>query len=250
MVNTQPVATVLANFQTMVRSAIVKLVSDLKEKDPTVASGVRMKTLKPFFEAETDLYTFVNRGMLMTADYSVSRDPLLPDLSTLNFVLENGLGKGRRAEFTLNAGANFYNSTSTAVTRRFHSFKVTSQLDYPLGKFADLGPFILTLAGRYQDIPKTTLTPGSEVIAAMTGDVASTGTAAVGSNLVAVTPQGRVGIGQIKLTIPVKDSGVRIPFSFSFSNRAGLVQERYSFSATVGMTFDLDALIGKSAAKK
>ncbi|MBM3796484.1 MAG: hypothetical protein FJW31_21020 [Acidobacteria bacterium] len=241
----------LTQFQSLLRQAVEDLTKALQAKDEKLTQGLRLTSLKDYYEGETSIYELVNNGWMVTADWSVTRDPLVPDLSTITAIAEAGLGEKTKIDFTFNAGFNFYNAKSTQVTRNFHSFKATSQLDVPLGKFGELGPFVLALAGRYQDIPNRTVTPGSEVLAAAVGDTKAAGgqTGAAAAGMTAVTPEGRVGIGQIKLIIPMKDSGVKVPLSFSVSNRAGLVQEKTSFSATVGLTFDLDAMFGRSAAK-
>jgi hypothetical protein len=50
--------------------------------------------------------------------------------------------------------------------------------------------------------------------------------------------------GQIKLVIPIKNSGVRIPFSLSFANRTELIKEK-EVRGNFGFTFDLDTIFAK-----
>ncbi|HNH83997.1 MAG TPA: hypothetical protein PL157_16620, partial [Acidobacteriota bacterium] len=51
-------------------------------------------------------------------------------------------------------------------------------------------------------------------------------------------------IGQVKLTIPVKGSGVKIPISVTFANRTELIKEK-EVRGNIGITFDLDSIFAK-----
>jgi len=44
--------------------------------------------------------------------------------------------------------------------------------------------------------------------------------------------------------IPLKDSGLKIPFSLTFANRTELVREK-EVRANFGFTFDLDTIFAK-----
>ena len=56
--------------------------------------------------------------------------------------------------------------------------------------------------------------------------------------------KGTTAVGQLKLTVPVKGSGVRIPLSVTFANRTELITESV-VRANVGLTYDLDVLFAK-----
>jgi hypothetical protein len=59
-----------------------------------------------------------------------------------------------------------------------------------------------------------------------------------------VSTKGNIGLGQAKLTIPVKGSGVQIPISLTWSNRTELILEN-DVRGNIGITFDLDKLFAK-----
>ncbi|MGH9752109.1 MAG: hypothetical protein ACREA2_04940 [Blastocatellia bacterium] len=61
-----------------------------------------------------------------------------------------------------------------------------------------------------------------------------------------VAPQtkGDIAVGQVKLTIPIKDTGLKLPISFTFANRTELVRER-EVRGNFGLTFDLDTLFAR-----
>ena len=56
--------------------------------------------------------------------------------------------------------------------------------------------------------------------------------------------KGDLAFGQVKLTIPVKGTGFKIPFSLTFANRTELIKER-EVRGNFGFTFDLDTLFAK-----
>ena len=57
-------------------------------------------------------------------------------------------------------------------------------------------------------------------------------------------PPGDIGLGQVKLTIPIKGTGVKIPLSITFSNRTEAIMEK-EVRGNFGITFDLDTLFSK-----
>ena len=65
---------------------------------------------------------------------------------------------------------------------------------------------------------------------------ASTGTA--------IAQQGHIGVLQVKLTIPVKGTGVKIPLAFTVANRTELIKEK-DVRGNFGITFDFDSAIAK-----
>jgi hypothetical protein len=190
--------------------------------------------IKPVLEQRNAIIDLANKGLLLTADWTVTRDPNVPDLSTITGILENGLGPGRKHDLTVNLSAAFFNSNPKAPVHQFHDFKVTGQYDIPLGTFQSYGPFVFSLASRYEFIPNDTLSPGGAMI---------------GTTPTTAALSGNMWVGQAKLTIPVKGSGVRIPFSVSAANRTELLKEK-DVRANVGVTFDLDAIFAQAGAKQ
>ena len=52
-----------------------------------------------------------------------------------------------------------------------------------------------------------------------------------------------IAVAQLKLTIPVKDAGVKIPISITYANRTNLIEEN-EIRGSIGFSLDLDALFG------
>jgi hypothetical protein len=57
--------------------------------------------------------------------------------------------------------------------------------------------------------------------------------------------KGVINTGQLKFTVPIKGSGMRIPISFTAANRSELISEKKFLSASVGITFDFDSILAK-----
>jgi len=54
---------------------------------------------------------------------------------------------------------------------------------------------------------------------------------------------GNLALFQATLTIPIKNTGVKIPLSLSWSNRTDLIRQN-DVRGNIGLSFDLDTLIG------
>jgi hypothetical protein len=102
-----------------------------------------------------------------------------------------------------------------------------AQLDVPVSKSVagHIGNWLLSFSAKYQHVPDDVLADFATVVAA-------------GAVL-----RGNLFAGQGKLTIPVKGSGVKIPISFTVSNRTELIKET-DIRGNIGVTFDLDTIVG------
>jgi hypothetical protein len=226
-------------FFEIVKSA---LAAERKLQLPTVDGELKpyADAITPLLENRNKLRDLASRGLLVTTDWTVTRDPNVPDLSTATLIVETSPGPGRKHDFTFNVAGSFYNSAPKVPVHRFHDFKSTAQYDIPLGSVRSYGPFVFSLAGRYERIPNDTISPGSSSTASIAGSSAAAGTAAA-------SLKGNLVVGQAKLTVPVKGSGVRIPLSITAANRTELIKEK-EVRANIGITLDLDALFARAGA--
>lgn len=173
------------------------------------------------------IYRLAARGPLLTLDVTASRDETLPGLYTATGIFEAGLGASRRTDLTINAAVSAYTRRPAGVGHALTSIDVTTQVDRPLGR-ALLTP-TLTIAARYAYLPHDT--------------VASTGAAAgAPAAVVGAAPRGHIGLLQAKVTIPLRNSGVKVPISVTASNRTALIEER-DVRGSIGITLDLDTLM-------
>jgi len=199
--------------------------------------------MSALLEAEDKTVERIRSTPLVTVEYNYSRqlttpvDGLsgtqpsekIPSLSNINLVLEKGISGGSTPEFTLNAGATLFNSNSavTPTRGRLRDYRVSAELDVPLREIANVGRPVISLSGQFLSLREEPL--GQQVTL----------------NGVTVTRTGNMGVFQSKLSIPIKNSGVKIPISFTYATRTELVKE-HEVRGNIGITFDLDSLFAKS----
>jgi hypothetical protein len=186
-----------------------------------LAEAQRFRESRDAFLAE------VLRGALVTFEYVNTRNPDTPDLNTFRFVGERAFG---RADITANASFSIYNSV-VPNGNRLRDYQLAGQLDVPLGVPAQLGSFVFTLAGRWERLPDNT-TALSQTPSGIP----------LGAGL--PVAKGDIAIAQAKLTVPIKGSGLKIPFSISYANRTELIQER-DVRVNFGLTFDFDSILAR-----
>jgi hypothetical protein len=155
----------------------------------------------------------------------VSVTSSLPDLSNFNVIANAYLVAG--SQLTLNANTTIFDSIPIgSKVGRVRDFRFSAQVDIPLPDIANVGKPTLTFSGLFVDLLNEPL--GQQLLI----------------NSVAESRTGPIGLFQSKVTIPVKGSGVKIPFSLTVSNRTELVKES-DVRGTIGVTFDLDSIFSK-----
>jgi hypothetical protein len=226
-------------FRTLLEAAFPKLeriqsmpATALKALDDYVAQLTKLQT------SIDEVYNYAAKGSLITFDWSTARDAALPDLYTTTVVWQYALGASRQTDLTVNGAVNFYRRKPSENGHQLKSIDVTGQLDHPLGDDFFLPKATATLSGRFSHIPNDTVASAPAPDATATA-AAPKATATVGLP----SPKGNIYLVQFKLTVPVKDSGVKIPLSVSASNRTELIKEK-DVRASFGITFDLDMLVG------
>jgi len=166
-----------------------------------------------------------SNGAIVTLEYTNTRNVTEPDLSNFRLIAE-GAAFGGKADFTANASLTILNSIPTGMSlKRLRDFQMSGQLDLPLGlRVQKIGSFVLTFSGKFQHLPDDIAMPDGSM---------------------AMNTKGNIGVGQIKLTIPVKGGGVRIPLSVTFANRSELNKEKSFVRGNFGVTFDLDSIFAR-----
>jgi hypothetical protein len=211
-------------FSTVLTSNFKKLEALPMPAEVIVALDTYVSELAKVESSIDEIYKFAGKGPLVTFDLTDTRDKDLPGLYTATGIFEAGLGASRKTDFTLNAAFSTYTKKPTGVDHALKSINITAQIDHPLGRA--LPAPTLTFAGRYSYLPNDT--------------VASTGMVTSPSS--GVASQGHIGFFQAKLTIPIKDSGMKVPLSVTASNRTELIKEK-DVRGSIGFTLDLDTLM-------
>jgi len=179
------------------------------------------KDFDSLLRGRDDILNEVNAGWSSTIEYNNERRVGLPSLSNFKFIAEKGAYKGS-LDLTANASVTFLNSTlAGSTTKRLRDVSLSGQLDVPLGNVVTTGKFLLSFAGQFQHLAADEKVSG-----------------------VLVASKGNIGVGQVKLTIPVRGTAFKIPISFSFANRTELIKEKH-VRGNFGLTFDLDSLLAK-----
>jgi hypothetical protein len=159
---------------------------------------------------------------------SLASGTRLPDLSNITLVGVMPLGKSAMApELTGNVAATFFNSLSNGSSGgRFRDYRLGAQLDLPLRDIPSVGIPKLALSYLFLSLREKPL--GAKVTV----------------NGIEVGKTGDIHLLQAKLSIAVRDSGIKIPISFTYSNRTELNTEREKRGA-IGITYDFDSLFAK-----
>jgi hypothetical protein len=178
------------------------------------------KRFKAWLDERESILDRIAKAPIVTFDYTYDRPQNASSLSRFNFIGEGGFGP--RLDLTFNGAITIFNTRPLVPNQgRVRDFQFAGQFDVPFGEVGlGLGKPVLSFAGRYERLM-------------------SDATTAAGT--FAPNTRGDIGVGQLKLTIPVKNSGIRIPLSFSFANRTELIKEKET-RGNFGFTFDPDTL--------
>jgi len=196
-----------------------------------------------YLKEEDDLLGAIRKTPLVTVEYTLTRqlttndqsvvatqtNQKLPDLSDVTLVLERGFAGANAPELTFNAGGTWFNSPNSADPKRgrVRDIRASLQLDVPLKEIQNIGRPTLSFSGQFLALVNEPL--GQKVTL----------------NGATVDRRGNIGVFQTKLSIPVKDSGIKIPISFTYASRTELIKEK-DVRGNVGITFDLDTLFSKA----
>ncbi len=191
-----------------------------KNLSPTTLAELRSfdKRFKAWLDERESILDKIAKAPIVTVEYVNDRPLNATSLSKFNFIGEGGFGP--RLDLTFNGSVTIFDK-KPATAGRVRDYQFAAQFDAPFGEIGlGLGKPVLSFAGKYERLVSNATT--------------AAGTTAPGT-------KGTIGVGQIKLTIPVKNSGIRIPISFSFANRTELIKEK-EVRGNFGFTFDVDTL--------
>ncbi len=188
-------------------------------KNETVAKFIEgLKTSSAsYVENRNGFLDEVNKGAIATLEYTNHREVNSPDWSNVRFVWEKGFFSG--FDFTANAEMSFYHKTPVG-TQRFKNFNFAFDVERKLNDLLPFGNSTFSGALRYTRQQSNVVLPNGVVADGTKGDIL---------------------FGQLKLTIPVGDTGFKLPFSVTFGNRSEFIKEKF-VRANFGFTLDLDQI--------
>lgn len=195
------------------------------ELSPDIEGLIKLfaKNLNDYLQNRDAILKDVANGAIVTFEYMNILQVDAPNLSNFKLIYEDSLFKGK-ADLAFNASATVFDSKPKEIDiGTVHSLELGAQLDVPLGQVQKIGNFVVSFAGIYERMMENAITPGGMMIP---------------------DTKGHLAMGQMKLTIPAKGSGVKILFSVTFANRTELIKES-EVRGNLGVTFDIDSLFAR-----
>jgi hypothetical protein len=212
-----------ANVETVLIDRLNKLPLDGLAPGTMSASPKFETALKLYIRARDAILKKGGNAGVLTFDYVNDRQVNSPDLSNFKLVGEKGFHNGR-VDLTGNASLTIFNNKpATAGVGRVRDAQAALQFDGTFGSATETGMFVFSLAYKYKRMMENAQTFGGAVMPNTKGDIS---------------------VGQIKLSIPIKGLGMKIPLSITFANRTELVKEK-EVRGNIGFTFDLDSIFAR-----
>jgi hypothetical protein len=178
---------------------------------------------KAYLQTREAILEKVSKASILTFEYTSNRQINAPNLSNFKLIAETGFG--RRVDLTTNASFTIFNTIPGGSNlNRVRDFSISTQIDVRTGQLGGLGMLILSLSGKYARLMEDATVPDS-------------GTPMTNT-------KGDIVLGQLKVTVPVKGTGVKIPISLTIANRTELIKES-DVRGNIGITFDLDSIFAR-----
>lgn len=205
------------------------MINRIEDFDDQVSGA--LLALQAYDKARVRVFQAMQKRPLVAFEYVNTRAKDLPDASTLRLIAETQLGS--RVDLTANAAVTVQHSGSVPLPEPTdiggrRDFQIAGQLDVPLGSVerrvaagTGIGAPVLGFAYLSQKLTRQAAVSFS-------------------GNTFTAEP-GWIHILQLKVMVPVKGSGVKIPLSVSYANRTELLAEK-EIRGHIGLTFDMDVL--------
>jgi len=177
------------------------------------------RTTSAFVKERHDMLRDLASGALVSVEYTNDRPTRAPRTSNVRLVGE----VGGTVDLTGNASLTFFDQNPVGVTSSVRDVQFTGEMDVKLGSAETVGAFVFSAAGKYVRQFENSFSDDGIMIP---------------------NTKGTIAVGQFKLTVPVKSSGVKVPLSVTFANRTELIKERV-VRANVGVTYDLDTIFAR-----
>jgi hypothetical protein len=150
-----------------------------------------------------------------------------PNLHTVRAIYAQGI-TDRRLDFTLNASACWFQEQRPGMNGLFRDFRAGGQVTFRLKEIPNYGVPTLTFAGLYAYLHQRPLGLGIDAF-----------------NGAQIDEPGHIGLFQAKVELPTMKNEVRIPISFTASNRTELIKES-DVRGQIGISFNLDSLFAEA----
>jgi len=190
-----------------------------------ILTSISNSTAVAFEYTETQQSNLLGSPVTVTNSNPAVSNPI-PNLSTFNFVVEKG--SVGATQFTANASTTIYNTIPLGThIGRVRDYRAAVQADIPLPEITNVGMPVFTFAGLFMSLVNQPL--GQMVVV----------------NDVPISLTGNIWLFQSKLSLKVKNSGVKIPVALTYTNRTELNKES-DVRGSIGVTYSLDNLFANS----
>ena len=178
---------------------------------------------------------------MLTAEYSYQQPDLAtaatatpivpagirpPNLHTARLIFAQGIGD-KRLDLIANMSASWFDEVRAGMPDSFRDFRAGAQLTVRLREVPSYGAPSLNFGFLYTYLHQQPL-----------------GLGIVAFNEAQIKEKGHIGLFQAKLEFPVGKNAVRIPISFTASNRTELIKES-EVRGQIGISFNLDQLFAQ-----
>ncbi len=227
-------------LETTLEQQLDSLIDAMATRDPDFMTKVQRAqnaVLASFAQRDAILQKLQSKNF--STEFN-SRHPLgQPSMSNVRLIVSHQPSKAPLL-FTANFAVEWYDAVPTGVKQgRLRDLQAAVQADRRLGDIPKLGPATLTLAYYYQWMKDNAL------ITIPAGNTApGTGIVLPGAASTLLATKGNIDIFQAKVTVPIKGGTVKVPISFTWSNRTELINESEK-RGQIGLTLDLDSIFQK-----
>jgi hypothetical protein len=227
---------------------LLTIVQDIKSRipvsDPELNPILREAAAnwRDLLKADDRAYNTFAHGWVVTAEYALVRPDIAteaigdivaagvrpPNLHTGRLVLARGL-TAFNLDFTLNFSTSWFQEKRLGMTGTWRDAQVAGDAKWRLRDIPDFGTPVFSMAGLYMHLNQP---PLGFAIPQFSGS--------------RINVAGNIGVFQAKLELPTANAAVRIPISFTYSNRTDLIKES-DVRGQVGISLNLDSLFADPA---
>jgi hypothetical protein len=217
-----------------VAALVAKTAQGVTVSDETKA-GVRKAWLRAL-RTDRALQNEVLNAPVLTAEYAFQRPDVAtqaigtvvpagtrpPNLHTGRVIYAQGLGR-LSLDFTSNASFSFFDDERPGMDGVFRDFRLGIEGKFTLRELANYGAPTLSFAGLFVHLHQAPLG------------------IPIAFNDAKINKPGNIGVFQAKFEMPTAKNSIRIPLSFTYSNRTELIKES-DVRGQIGVSFNLDSL--------
>jgi hypothetical protein len=167
------------------------------------------------------------------ATEAIGTDPVIvpkgvkpPNLHSARLVYAQGISS-RNLDFTANISGSWFDEIRPGMSGNFRDFRAGVEAKFKLREISNYGAPTLSFAGLYVYLHQRPLGLGIEAF-----------------NQAGINARGNIGLFQAKLEFPTANNNIRIPVSFTYSNRTELIKES-DVRGQIGISFNLGSLFGE-----